>query len=86
MTSRPAGHFTSRLDDVPRQGRTADATPAPEDLERLAALRHLVGGGHFGGGPMFDRPFGGGRGRKRRGDVRTALLLLLPRSRATATS
>ncbi len=26
---------------------------------------------------MFDRPFGGGRGRKRRGDVRTALLLLL---------
>jgi DNA-binding PadR family transcriptional regulator len=26
---------------------------------------------------MFDRPFGGGRGRKRRGDVRIALLLLL---------
>ena len=26
---------------------------------------------------MFDRPFGGGRGRKRRGDVRMALLLLL---------
>jgi DNA-binding PadR family transcriptional regulator len=36
-----------------------------------------MGGGHFGGGPMFDRPFGGGRGRKRRGDVRTAILLLL---------
>jgi len=45
--------------------------PSPEDLERLAALRHLRGGGF--GGP----PFGGGRGRRRRGDVRTALLLLL---------
>jgi DNA-binding PadR family transcriptional regulator len=51
--------------------------PRPDDLERMGALRHVVGGGHFGGGPMFDRPFGGGRGRKRRGDVRTALLLLL---------
>jgi len=51
--------------------------PRPDDLERMAALRHVMGGGHFGGGPMFDRPFGGGRGRKRRGDVRTALLLLL---------
>ena len=30
-----------------------------------------------GGGPMFGPPFGGGRGRKRRGDVRAALLLLL---------
>jgi DNA-binding PadR family transcriptional regulator len=51
--------------------------PRPDDLERTAALRHMMGGGHLGGGPMFDRPFGGGRGRKRRGDVRTALLLLL---------
>lgn len=47
-----------------------------DELERIVALRHLVGGGPHGGGP-FDRPFGGGRGRKRRGDVRTALLLLL---------
>ncbi|MGZ4182023.1 MAG: PadR family transcriptional regulator [Solirubrobacteraceae bacterium] len=48
-----------------------------EHLERLAALRHL--GEPFGGGPMWGRggPFGGGRGRRRRGDVRTALLLLL---------
>jgi DNA-binding PadR family transcriptional regulator len=38
-----------------------------EDLERFAALRELRGGG----GPF------GGRGRRRRGDVRTALLLLL---------
>jgi DNA-binding PadR family transcriptional regulator len=45
--------------------------PTPEDLERLAALRHLRGGGF--GGP----PFGGGRGRRRRGDVRAGLLLLL---------
>jgi DNA-binding PadR family transcriptional regulator len=50
--------------------------PRPEELERLVAMRHVAGGGpHFGGGPMF--PFGGGRGRKRRGDVRLALLLLL---------
>jgi DNA-binding PadR family transcriptional regulator len=40
-------------------------------------------GGPFGGGPFGGfrgpggPPFGGGRGRKRRGDVRTALLLLL---------
>jgi DNA-binding PadR family transcriptional regulator len=50
-----------------------------EHMERLAALRHL--GEPFGGGPMWGRggPFGGGRGRgrRRRGDVRTALLLLL---------
>ncbi len=44
----------------------------PDDLERLAALRHLGGASHFAGGPVF-----GGRGRKRRGDVRLALLLLL---------
>ncbi len=48
-----------------------------EDLERLAALRHIRGGPPFGGGPMLGHAFGGGRGRARRGDVRTALLLLL---------
>ncbi len=50
-----------------------------EHLERLAALRHLGEHAPFGGGPMWGRggPFGGGRGRRRRGDVRTALLLLL---------
>jgi DNA-binding PadR family transcriptional regulator len=51
--------------------------PGQDDLERIAALRHVMGGRHSGGGPMFDPPFGGGRGRKRRGDVRVALLLLL---------
>ncbi len=45
--------------------------PRQEDLERFAAMRHMRGGPGFGG------PFGGGRGRKRRGDVRVALLLLL---------
>jgi len=34
-------------------------------------------GGPFGPGGFGGPPFGGGRGRKRRGDVRTALLLLL---------
>lgn len=43
------------------------------DVTELAALGHLHGGPPFGRGPIF----GGGRGRKRRGDVRNALLLLL---------
>jgi DNA-binding PadR family transcriptional regulator len=59
--------------------------PRPDDLERLAELRHLGSEGPLGSGPMFGGghlfgggpPFGGGRGRKRRGDVRVALLLLL---------
>jgi DNA-binding PadR family transcriptional regulator len=39
---------------------------------------HLGHGGPFGGGPFGLGPmFGGGRGRKRRGDIRAALLLLL---------
>jgi DNA-binding PadR family transcriptional regulator len=43
--------------------------------------RHMRGGPPFGppirGGSLFGPPFGGGRGRRRRGDVRTALLMLL---------
>ena len=58
------------------RGRGRGRRPRPEDVERLAALRHLRGGPPFGG-PMFEHPFGGGRGRKRRGDVRLALLMLL---------
>lgn len=53
-----------------------------EHLERLAALRHMGEPFGPGGGPMWGRggpfgPHGRGRGRKRRGDVRIALLLLL---------
>jgi DNA-binding PadR family transcriptional regulator len=50
-----------------------------EHMERVAALRYLGEDVAFGRGPMWGRggPFGGGRGRRRRGDVRTALLLLL---------
>jgi len=49
-----------------------------DDLERFAAMRHMRGGPPFGG-PMWGGggPFGGGRGRRRRGDVRTAVLILL---------
>ncbi|MFZ0973778.1 MAG: PadR family transcriptional regulator [Solirubrobacteraceae bacterium] len=46
-----------------------------DDLERLAALRHMRGGPF--GGPPPGGPFGGGRGRRRRGDVRAAVLILL---------
>jgi DNA-binding PadR family transcriptional regulator len=49
------------------RGRGRRHRPTPEDLERLMAHR-----GAFGG-PGFR----GGRGRRRRGDVRTAILLLL---------
>jgi DNA-binding PadR family transcriptional regulator len=57
-------------------GREGMRHMRPDDWRRLAALRH-VGGPPFGGGPGVGHPFGGGRGRKRRGDVRVALLLLL---------
>ena len=55
--------------------------PRIDDLERFAAMRHMRGGPPFGGpgfgGPGFGGPFGGGRGRRRRGEIRTALLILL---------
>jgi DNA-binding PadR family transcriptional regulator len=44
-----------------------------DKLTRIAVLKNLHGTPPFGRGPML----GGGRGRKRRGDVRVALLLLL---------
>ncbi len=52
-----------------------------DHLERLAALREFRGG-PWGdrppfGGPGRGGPFGGGRGRRRRGDVRLAILMLL---------
>jgi DNA-binding PadR family transcriptional regulator len=62
------------------EGRGRGRYSHMDHLERLAALRE------FRGGPWGDRPpfgggrggpFGGGRGRRRRGDVRTAVLMLL---------
>ena len=61
------------------EGRGRGRYSHMDHLERLAALRQMRGGpfgpgSPFGpGGPMF----GGGRGRRRRGDVRLALLMLL---------
>jgi DNA-binding PadR family transcriptional regulator len=49
----------------------------PDELKRMAMMGHMPGGPPFGPGPMVARRFGGGPGRRRRGDVRTALLLLL---------
>jgi DNA-binding PadR family transcriptional regulator len=62
------------------EGRGRGRYSHMDHLERLAALREFRGGPWggrppFGGGP--GGPFGGGRGRRRRGDVRTALLMLL---------
>jgi len=48
-----------------------------DDLERVAALRHVHRDRPFGPGPMFMHRFGAGRSRARRGDVRAALLILL---------
>jgi DNA-binding PadR family transcriptional regulator len=77
-------HTAGDWDFGPLRWMKGDPRRKIEHLERLAALRHLGENAPFGGGPMWGRggpfgggPFGGGRGRKRRGDVRTALLLLL---------
>jgi DNA-binding PadR family transcriptional regulator len=53
------------------KGRGSRRSRKIDDLERLVAISHAARGG-----PVIP-PFGGGRGRRRRGDVRTALLLLL---------
>jgi DNA-binding PadR family transcriptional regulator len=47
-----------------------------EKFERAVALKRMAEL-PFGHAAMFGPPFGGGRGRKRRGDVRAALLLAL---------
>ncbi len=63
------------------EGRGRGRYSHMDHLERLAALREFRGGPWgdrpFGGGPGRGGPFGGGRGRRRRGDVRTAILMLL---------
>ena len=71
--------FLARLAMMKGEGRGRGHYSHMDHLERLAALRQMRGGpfgpgSPFGpGGPMF----GGGRGRRRRGDVRLALLMLL---------
>ena len=70
--------FLARLAMMKGQGRGRHSHM--DHLERLAALREMRGG-PWGDRPPFGGgrggPFGGGRGRRRRGDVRTALLMLL---------
>jgi DNA-binding PadR family transcriptional regulator len=72
--------FLSRLASMKAASRgSRHSRPVQmDDLERFAAMRYMRGGPPFGG-PMWGGggPFGGGRGRRRRGDVRTALLILL---------
>ncbi len=54
------------------------SSPTPRRNIVYGPRRHFRGGPPGGfGGPMFGPPFGFRRGRRRRGDVRTALLLLL---------
>jgi DNA-binding PadR family transcriptional regulator len=72
--------FLARLATMKGEGRGRGGRHSHMDhLERLAALREMRGGPWgrgFGPGPGGG-PFGGGRGRRRRGDVRTAILMLL---------
>jgi DNA-binding PadR family transcriptional regulator len=72
--------FLARLAMMKGEGRGRGRYSHMDHLERLAALREFRGG-PWGdrpfGGPGRGGPFGGGRGRRRRGDVRTALLMLL---------
>jgi DNA-binding PadR family transcriptional regulator len=53
------------------KGRGRGRSRKIDDLERLVAISHAARGGPFG------PPIGPGRGRRRRGDVRAALLILL---------
>jgi DNA-binding PadR family transcriptional regulator len=75
MTADMADDWPARMIWAFARAKGSRGPGRRDDLERMAALHHLRGG-PFGAGPMFGAPFGG-RGRKRRGDVRLALLLLL---------
>ncbi len=67
----PAG-FARRFAAAKGKGGGRGRHRRIEDLERLGALREFRGGG-----PFFGPPRGRGRARRRRGDVRMALLMLL---------
>jgi DNA-binding PadR family transcriptional regulator len=70
---RPRKHGPSKRDD-PRENFERAMNRKRERFERAMAIRELRNM-PFGGGPGFGPPRpGGGRGRKRRGDVRAALL------------
>src|SRR5438270_796224 len=71
--------FLARLAAMKGEGRGRGGRHSHIDhLERLAALREMRGGPWGRGfGPGPGGPFGGGRGRRRRGDVRTAILMPL---------
>jgi DNA-binding PadR family transcriptional regulator len=70
--------FLARLAMMKGEGRGRGRHSHIDHLERLAALREMRGGPWGRGfGPGPGGPFGGGRGRRRRGDVRLALLMLL---------
>ena len=70
----------ARLAMMKGQARGRGRHSHMDHLERFAALREMRGG-PWGDRPPFGGgrggPFGGGRGRRRRGDVRTAILMLL---------
>jgi DNA-binding PadR family transcriptional regulator len=72
-----AGGWPARRAWMMSAGKGHRRFVSEDDMERMAALRHFRGGPPFGPWQMFGPPFGGGRGRKRRGDVRIALLLLI---------
>jgi DNA-binding PadR family transcriptional regulator len=68
------GDFVWRFAAARGKGRGRGRNRRFEDLEQFAAGRHMRGG------PPFGPPMRGGRrgrGRRRRGDVRMALLMLL---------
>ncbi len=70
--------FLARLATMKGEGRGRGGRHSNLDhLERLAALREMRGGPWGRGFGPGGGPFGGGRGRRRRGDVRTAILMLL---------
>jgi DNA-binding PadR family transcriptional regulator len=73
-----AGDWPGRRNVRFARGGPRGRFPWPDDIEGFPPPRPVRGGPPFAFGPMmFGPPFGRARGRRRRGDVRTALLRLL---------